>query len=201
MADRDDDDEFAISDNDFDNLPASTLQDLECDALQFTQLPKSQVAPAPQSQPRHRPVAHSRSSRVQKPFQPPRRIVPPKPPSSDYGLDDEDVIDLDEQPLPIANGSRVQAEQAYQEQRQEQPVFADTRPAQPQTQTYQLADRTNGQQQEQSSPRGDEDDVVSRLPQAPEIIREPEDLVLEPQADGFGEPSVDLEPLKARIQE
>jgi len=202
MADRDDDDEFAISDNDFDELPANTLHGLERDALRSTQAPTDQVTPVPQSQPRHRPIAHSRSSRVQKPFQPPRRVAPPKPPSSDYGFDDEDVIDLDEQPLPIANGPRVQAEQAYWQQRQEQPVFADTRLTQPPTQTYQLADRTNGQQQQHDHvpSRGDSDDV-RRLMQAQEIIREPEDLVLEPQADGFGEPNVDLQPLKARIQE
>lgn len=106
MADRDDENYF--SDNDgFDALPVSTLQELEQYALTSTQHEPairikqqyqtaqnaSRVAredPAWQNQ---QPV----SAAGQHPFQ--------EPPSSDYGLDDEDVIDLDEPSMVIEPAS------------------------------------------------------------------------------------------------
>ena len=87
-----DEDDF---DDDLDDLPANTLQQLEADALRSTQQQRA-----------HPPTLH-------RPFKPPSRIAPLKPsisrptarlpphsdsadPSgSDYGFDDEDVIDLD----------------------------------------------------------------------------------------------------------
>lgn len=89
MADQDDENEF--SDGGLDGLPQSTLQELEDKAISSTQ---------------HHVTAQRlrQHTRVTKPYKlsipsNPKQepLLPPNPPSSDYGLDDdEDVVDLDE---------------------------------------------------------------------------------------------------------
>lgn len=65
------DDDFGFSDDDFDDLPANTLQHLEASAIRATQQPQQQQQ---QQQPQHDAA-----------------------PESDYGLDDgEEVVNLDD---------------------------------------------------------------------------------------------------------
>ena len=99
MANKDDDDEFDFSDHDLDALPDNTLRELETTAILSTQhqrtvllsrLPNFQRARAnnshaiTKSAQRRRDAGHDRL----------------EPPSSDYGYDDEIVIDLDDELLP-----------------------------------------------------------------------------------------------------
>lgn len=88
-----DDDDFDFSDDALDQLPANTLQQLEQDALLSTQLPQKKAS---------LPL-ESRNGLSTQALVPPVRgqHLAPSPPSSDYGFDDEDVIDLDEQSVPL----------------------------------------------------------------------------------------------------
>lgn len=95
MANQDDENDF--SDGDLDALPHSTIYQLESNALSSTQS--------------H--VAALRSKNYNKVTRPYKLSVPqrptsqpiPNPPSSDYGFDDEDVIDLDEPSMLIQPAS------------------------------------------------------------------------------------------------
>lgn len=94
MADQDEEDYF--SHDGLEDLPQSTLQDLELRALSSTQ---HHVAAPHYKQYKQgtRPFKLSvPSNGWQRSAPPSQSALPPHPPSSDYGLDDEDVIDLDE---------------------------------------------------------------------------------------------------------
>ncbi|KAK0251617.1 hypothetical protein B0A54_12112 [Friedmanniomyces endolithicus] len=121
-------DEDFFSDDDLDDIPDTTLQDLEHNALSSTQRPKAggqtsrdqygnnvsaAIAARPAVKSHDRPWHPPQHSAH--PIEPPApRAAPPAsapgPPSSDYGLDDEeDVIDLDEPSMVIqpASGPRA----------------------------------------------------------------------------------------------
>ncbi|KAI5358077.1 hypothetical protein Slin15195_G064060 [Septoria linicola] len=129
----DDDDDF-FSDDDLAAIPPDTLRQLEEDAvLKSTQAtratsvvnnhapPPPPPPPPPLRKQAHtaaslnrpgsvnknlpwRPPTQSRPSRPKVPSAPPASA--PHPPSSDYGYDDEDVIDLDEPSMVIQPASR-----------------------------------------------------------------------------------------------
>ncbi|KAK3111997.1 hypothetical protein LTR53_012179 [Teratosphaeriaceae sp. CCFEE 6253] len=103
------DEEDFFSDDDLDGIPDDTFRELEQNALASTQLASGRnhapvkSAPlwrAPQPQYRPQPAPPSRSA-------PPASA--PAPPSSDYGFDEEDVIDLDAPSMVIqpASGPRT----------------------------------------------------------------------------------------------
>ncbi|KAK4541820.1 hypothetical protein LTR36_007352 [Oleoguttula mirabilis] len=114
-----------FSDDDLDGIPDNTLQELEQHALSSTQRAKSTTLPTQRQFQKQRtnvsipsrPATANRNTSWRPPQprpQPLRRAHPqahlqpldappasaPEPPSSDYGFDDEDVVDLDE-PSPI----------------------------------------------------------------------------------------------------
>lgn len=123
-------------DDDLDDIPDNTLVELERNAISSTQ--RQRASPASQHPPPDlRRQIHNASGlyRAQRPtkntaWRPPRRQQPgmagssgpapppnvPEPPSSDYGFDDENVIDLDEPTMVIhpASGppTRVQSRPA-----------------------------------------------------------------------------------------
>ncbi|KAF1980705.1 hypothetical protein K402DRAFT_343856 [Aulographum hederae CBS 113979] len=100
MAGNDGDDEFDFGDDTLEDIPADTLHYLEQDAILYTQQAKSQSAH--NTQHRKKPPVGPPSRRpFHKTPAKPRRHLVPDPPSSEYGFDDEDVIDLDEDPMPI----------------------------------------------------------------------------------------------------
>lgn len=146
----DDEEDFFSGDDGFDDIPDTTLQALETEALHSTQAaapqkhssttssiaptaapPTHHAAAARSAQPL-RKQAHNAASLNRAgggggaalnnnnnlPWRPPtqqqqQRLIPsappasaPKPPSSDYGFDDEDVIDLDEPSMVIQPASR-----------------------------------------------------------------------------------------------
>ena len=125
-----DDDDF-FSDDDLDTIPDATLQQLEQAAVQrSTQATRAtsvvSVAPPPLRKQAHTAASLNRPGSVNRnvPFRPPQPSRPsqatqgwvkvpsappasaPRPPSSDYGYDDEDVIDLDEPSMVIQPASR-----------------------------------------------------------------------------------------------
>lgn len=100
MADQGDDENY-FSDDGLDGLPQSTLNELEQRAVSSTQ---QQIAArrVKQYHQAARPYKLSvPSNGWQQPVQARTTSLPPaqEPPSSDYGLDDEDVVDLDEPSL------------------------------------------------------------------------------------------------------
>ena len=116
-----DDDDFG--DDDLDAIPDNTLQELESKAFSSTQRPKSNPVSALQ-QPRIQTYGAPGLSRKhnagksawrppqprQQPHQRGQNVPPasaPDPPSSDYGFDDEDVIDLDEPSMVIQSTSAL----------------------------------------------------------------------------------------------
>ncbi|KAK4506223.1 hypothetical protein PRZ48_004188 [Zasmidium cellare] len=111
----DDEDNF-FSDDDLNDIPANTLDQLEHHAFTSTQKPKSTPTPSVQ-QPFRRPVPKNKNipwrppqpSRLNQQQQRPSAPPPsaPEPPSSDYGFGDEDVIDLDEPSMVIQSASRA----------------------------------------------------------------------------------------------
>ncbi|KAF2159601.1 hypothetical protein M409DRAFT_70916 [Zasmidium cellare ATCC 36951] len=110
----DDNDNF-FSDDDLNDIPANTLDQLEHHAFTSTQKPAS--TPTPSVQPFRRPVPKNKylpwrppqPSRLvqqqQRPSAPPPSA--PEPPSFDYGYGDEDVIDLDEPSMVIQSAARA----------------------------------------------------------------------------------------------
>ncbi|GAB7349086.1 hypothetical protein MBLNU459_g8040t1 [Dothideomycetes sp. NU459] len=104
MADPDDDNYF--SDSGLDALPQSTLHQLERGALSSTQQQMA-LRRANQYSQAARPYKLSMPSNGWQQPMSARGAPPPahEPPSSDYGLDDEDVIDLDEPSLVIQPAS------------------------------------------------------------------------------------------------
>lgn len=120
-----DDDDF-FSDDDLDGIPDATLQQLEQAAVQRnTQATRStsvvSAPPPPLRKQTHTAATLNRPGSVSKnlPWRPPQPSRPsqpkvasappasaPRPPSSDYGYDDEDVIDLDEPSMVIHPASR-----------------------------------------------------------------------------------------------
>ena len=111
-----DDEDFG--DDDLDAIPDNTLQHLEQQAFTSTQSRKNKAFSAPQKQriQTYGATGLSRSGyaasknvwrppQPQKPPQGPTRNAPPasapEPPSSDYGFDEEDIIDLDEPSMVI----------------------------------------------------------------------------------------------------
>lgn len=120
----DDDDNF-FSDDDLNDIPTNTLDQLEQHAFTSTQKPKS--TPTPAVQPFRRPVPKnknipwrppqpSRLIQQQRPSAPPPSA--PEPPSSDYGFGDEDVIDLDEPSMVIQSAAKSTSVGSTQPQRQ-----------------------------------------------------------------------------------
>jgi hypothetical protein len=98
MADIDEDDEFG-SDGAFDDLPPNTLLQLEQQASQFAQ-------PGPRPVSAHN--ANTRQAVNQKAWQSQNqgsfqsdRTVQPNNRREEYGYDDEDIIDLDQDPYAI----------------------------------------------------------------------------------------------------
>jgi len=98
MADRDD--EIDFSDTALEDLPLSTLQDLEHTAISSTQRQLTALRSKHYTQVA-RPFKLSLPSTTWQQALPDHSAAPapPDPPSSDYGFDDEDVIDLDEPPV------------------------------------------------------------------------------------------------------
>lgn len=106
MADiEDDDDEFG-SDDAFDDLPPNTLLQLEQQASQYVQrLPRQPFAgvnptgrlslTANQNQWRGQPQAQEQESWRSE------RTVQPADEQQDYGYDDEDIVDLDQDPYAL----------------------------------------------------------------------------------------------------
>lgn len=119
-----DEDDF-FSDDDLNDIPDNTLQALEQNAISSTQRPKSAVARPPPPARKQIPngtLARPTSVGQNIPWRPPQpnrqaqqaaQNAPPAsapgPPSSDYGFDDEDVIDLDEPSTVIQPSSRPHA--------------------------------------------------------------------------------------------
>lgn len=115
------DDDGFFSDDDLDGIPDATLRQLEQAAVAVQRSTQAATAPAPAPPPPLRKQAHtaaslSRPGSVNRyvPFRPPQPSRPsqpkvhsappasaPRAPSSDYGYDDEDVIDLDEPSMVI----------------------------------------------------------------------------------------------------
>ena len=111
MADQEDENDFSDSGLDLDLLPQSTLRDLEHNAISSTQ---QQVAARRQKQYHQvtRPFKLSAPSNRWPSQVSNRPSVPPvtrdpSPPSSDYGFDEEDVVDLDEPPLALRSNLPV----------------------------------------------------------------------------------------------
>ncbi|KAJ9619235.1 hypothetical protein H2203_008564 [Taxawa tesnikishii (nom. ined.)] len=104
MADLDDENYF--SDNGFDELPVNTLQDLEQRAVLSTQQETAIGIRQPFHQQKAQKTANGNNAWHDRQT---ATVVAPgsftEPPSSDYGLDDEDVIDLDEPSLVIQPAS------------------------------------------------------------------------------------------------
>jgi hypothetical protein len=131
MADIDDDDEFGLDDSLLEALPENALDQLERDAFRATQgrpnVKKSTNNPSykpPKStnNPPYRPPRPVIRQQNQDSFASDRTVQPNRPPS-DYGLDDEDIIDLDEQPYSVLqqytqgpNYSRLAGQQAQIQQ-------------------------------------------------------------------------------------
>lgn len=111
MAEDYDDDNY-LSDNGFEELPAKTLHQLERDAVTSSQRTHAAAARRDTFAQSHMP---SRQMKQEPLYQPARQqqhqttrpdVNPaPGPPSSDYGFDDEDVIDLDEPSMVIQPAS------------------------------------------------------------------------------------------------
>lgn len=110
MADTDDEDEFGLDDSLLDDIPQNALDQLERDAFRATQgqpnVKKSTNNPSfrpPRStnNPPYRPPRPIIRQQNQESFASERTVQPNRPPS-DYGLDDEDIIDLDEQPYAVS---------------------------------------------------------------------------------------------------
>ncbi|RMY73753.1 hypothetical protein D0862_14237 [Hortaea werneckii] len=111
-------DEDFFSDDDLDAVPDNTLAELEQNAISSTQRPPADL-PRQSRKPVNDPVsipsrpAHQAKQTAWRPPQP--RIPPaqdrnppvsvPAPPSSDYGFEDEDVVDLDEPSMVIQPAS------------------------------------------------------------------------------------------------
>ncbi|KAK5138586.1 hypothetical protein LTR08_000174 [Meristemomyces frigidus] len=106
-----------FDDDDFGDIPDNTLQQWEEQAWSSTQRAKAVDIPSrpatanrsaawrpPQPQAQRQAVPQAR---VQLPSAPPASA--PAPPSSDYGFDDEDVIDLDEPSMVIEPASSLHA--------------------------------------------------------------------------------------------
>jgi len=114
MADRDD--EIDFSDTALEDLPLSTLQDLEHTAISSTQRQLTATLRSKHYPQVARPYKLSLPSTTWQQTLPDHSAAPapapapPDPPSSDYGFDDEDVIDLDE-PFVLAPPHSVAAEQ------------------------------------------------------------------------------------------
>jgi hypothetical protein len=95
MADNDDDDEFGLDDA-LDDLPDDDLYELEREAFLSTQHHQHH-------QPRNHALSSVRNLRHlpdEESFASDKTLLPNNPPS-DYGLDDEDIIDLDDQPPAV----------------------------------------------------------------------------------------------------
>ena len=98
MADTDDDDEFGLDDA-LDELPSNALYELERDAFLSTQQQKAAGNTATNVA-QYNKSGRSWQLQKQDSFASDRTVQANRPPS-DYGLDDEDVIDLDEQPYAV----------------------------------------------------------------------------------------------------
>jgi hypothetical protein len=92
MADNDDDDEFDLDDA-LDDLQDDDLVELEREAFLSTQRNKNHDHVLNDAQ-------NLRHFKNEDSFASDKTLQPNKPPS-DYGFDDEDIIDLDEQPLAV----------------------------------------------------------------------------------------------------
>lgn len=99
MADKDDDDEFDFSDHDLDSLPYNTLRELETTAILSTQRQQTALL---SRLPNFQRARANKSYAITKNAQPRRYAGQDRlePSSSDYGYDDEIVIDLDDESLP-----------------------------------------------------------------------------------------------------
>ncbi|KAM3423925.1 hypothetical protein BST61_g1319 [Cercospora zeina] len=114
-----------FSDDDLAAIPADTLRQLEEEAVlkstQATRATSVTTVPPPLRKQAHTAASLNRPGSVNKnlPWRPPQPSRPsqpkvpsappasaPRPPSSDYGYDDEDVIDLDEPSMVIQPASR-----------------------------------------------------------------------------------------------
>jgi len=89
-------DEFDFDDDALDALPATTLDELERDALLSTQHPQSWVAAAASTRQGRGAWQQDMDGRA-----PASAAGGAARPPSDYGFDDEDIINLDEQPLEV----------------------------------------------------------------------------------------------------
>jgi hypothetical protein len=138
------DEEDFFSDDDFVNIPDDTILELEQHALSSTQLPSAPSVQQPFRKQAHnasslnrtggnnknlpwrppqpsRPQIRSQALRAPLPVAPPASA--PDPPSSDYGLDDETVIDLDEPSMVIQPEAGVRDRQySVQPRQQQQPA-------------------------------------------------------------------------------
>ncbi|PIA99839.1 hypothetical protein CB0940_03661 [Cercospora beticola] len=131
-----DDDDF-FSDDDLAAIPADTLRKLEEEAVlkstQATRATSVNTAPPPLRKQAHTATSLNRPGSVNRnlPWRPPQPSRPsqpkvpsappasaPRPPSSDYGYDDEDVIDLDEPSMVIQPASRPAPVQPQYQQQQ-----------------------------------------------------------------------------------
>lgn len=109
-------DEFDFDDDALDELPANTLNELEHNAFLSTQHHKPSVANAqPGVNGRDQWAQNKNGSVAGGAVQAADRLP------SDYGLDDEDIINLEEQPLEI--------QQAYDEWSQHQQIVDRVTPA------------------------------------------------------------------------
>jgi hypothetical protein len=136
------DDEFFFSDDDLVNIPDDTILELEQHALSSTQKqPTASAVQPPFRRQAHNASSLNRSGNANKnlPWRPPQPTRPqirsqvfrpsqqvappasaPDPPSSDYGLDDEEVIDLDEPSMVIQPDTSVRNRQLSVQPRQQQ---------------------------------------------------------------------------------
>ena len=140
-------DEDFFSDDDLDNIPDNTLRELEQNALASTQLsrpagqpsryggpkPGNNVlvgAPRPpvkSNLPWRPPQPQARPQTAQAPPSAPPASAP-APPSSDYGLDEEEVLDLDEPSMVIQPASGPQQGPSVTRQPSAAPTTAPFRP-------------------------------------------------------------------------
>lgn len=99
MADKDDDDEFDFSDHDLDALPYNTLRELETTAILSTQRQQTALL---SRLPNFQRARANKSYAITKNAQPRRDTGQDhlESSSSDYGYDNEIVIDLDDESLP-----------------------------------------------------------------------------------------------------
>jgi hypothetical protein len=111
MADIDDDDEFGLDDSLLDDVPDIALEQLERDAFQATQGRPNVKRPPINSQyrppkstnnPPYRPPRPIARQQNQQSYASQRNVQQPARPPSDYGIDDEDIIDLDAQPYAVS---------------------------------------------------------------------------------------------------